>query len=59
MNTAIAVYDPMPVCECCGKLYTGLNDYEFVGLFAGDADQPICDSCIENGGAPCVSNRLS
>ena len=45
MTTAIEVYDALPVCEGCGKPYTGLNAYEFVAFLENRIDDPLCDSC--------------
>lgn len=50
MTTAIEVYDPLPVCEECGKSYTGLNKCDFAQFFDCVVDDPICDACIEKGG---------
>ncbi len=49
MTTAIDVYESLPSCERCGKRYTELNTYAFVGLFSGHVNDPICDACVEKG----------
>jgi hypothetical protein len=54
MTTAIERYELLPVCEDCGKPFTGLNAYEFVRFLNEEIEDPLCDSCIagdERGGS--------
>ena len=47
MTTALEAYDLLPACEECGRVYTGLNEYEFVTFLKGDVDDPLCDACVK------------
>lgn len=50
MNTQeMEIYDAIPLCEECGKPFTGLNAYEFVTFLKGDIDDPLCDACVKKG----------